>query len=322
MTTIIDNATGTTSDVTKYNIAELETNVNSFFSSSNEISNRINESISMLQLDSVQESIAESVVQIEQLSNKPEKSFAAKIPFLGKYWEKAAEKTAEENLKSGGMTETVDRLFGALSSKRENILSVMENLFQLKEQLEVEVGTLGEQHEIAEYISANGSGMEQVKARNLLVQIKEASVKTRDRVQILGATIQAAEASTVRISAMLPQLQSDLVTELGIQAGLQELKEFKQVFDATVDVVKEVQGENHTGVQDVMLDLVDLAVNQGTSVAQLENFEKQRQDFSEKIKTKMDKAYAEQTKSLQKLTDIQASGNMLTFTPTAAQGDQ
>jgi hypothetical protein len=293
------------------NITELEKDYQAFASSSLDIGNKITKSVSMMQLDDVNESVANAVVQIEQLVNKGDKPSAlAKLPFFGKYIVKASESVKEEKLRTGQMVETVDRLFGSLNDKKDNIVSVMTTLFDLKEQLASEVETMIEKEGMAKEIALE-DGIDGLKARNLLVQVQQTIIKATDRVGIIAATVMSAEASTTAISQLLPSLQGELITEMAIQAGLQELKEFKQIYDLTISTVEDLNATNNSTMKTVMLEVVDLAISTPTDIARLENLNSDRIKFKDQLQAKMDLKKAEQVQGLKVLANVRATQPVL-----------
>lgn len=291
-------------------VIELENQYQDFSANTRDIGKSISQSISMLQLDSVQETIADAVVQIEKITNKTSQPSAlSKLPFLGKYLAKAKEDVKAENLKSGNMVEVVDRLFTALEAKKENIVSVSETLFSLKEKLINEVQGLEEQEFQVLEIIEKGSGSEVFKANNLLVQVQPTLISAKDRISVIDATIKSAQVSAIKISSMLPALQGGLITEMSIQAGLQELNDFKEIFDATVNVVEELNRTNNETMNKTLLDVVDLAVANPTknAVARIESLNNDRAALQAKIKEKMDKAVKEQQKTLKTLAEVRTA---------------
>jgi len=297
-------------------VAELERQYENFSASTRDIGKGIARSVSMLQLDEVQETIASAVIQIEKVTNKTDKSAFSKLPFLGKYFQKAKEEIKEEQLKSGSMTEVVDRLFEALLAKKENIVSVADTLYNLKDKLIQEVQGLEQQESQVLEITHN-DGSEGFKARNLLVQIQPTLIGAKDRIGVIDATIRSAEVCSTKISSMLPALHGGLITEMSIQAGLQELSDFKQVFDATVDVVEDLNRTNNESMNKVLLDVVDLAVSNPTknAVSRIENLNKDRSELQMKVKAKLAKATQEQQKTLESLAEVRQAqtSNLLNF---------
>lgn len=304
----------------KNEIAVFEENYAQFSATTRDLGKGIAKSVSMLQLDEVKGEIANAVLEIEKITNKTNSPSAlARIPFIGKFVQQAKEANAEEQLKSGNMVEVVDRLFAALEAKKVNIESTSNMLFDLKEKLIDEVAGLSElERNVLEVIDTD-TGREAFLAKNLLMQVQPTLIQAKDRIGIIDATIQAASVSAQKISSMLPQLQGGLITEMGIQAGLQELNDFKLVFDATVDVVEELSADNNAKIKKTMLDVVDLAVATGSKKTQLRltNMNAERADVEAQLKEKMNKAVQLQEKQLVKLAEVRATqdDNLLSFVP-------
>ena len=282
-------------------IAQLEQQYEDFSANARDIGRGIADSVSMMQLDAVQESIASAVVEIESVTNKTDKkSFFENIPGLGRFITKVKEDANEEELRNGNMVEVVDRLFNSLNAKKKNIETVAGSLYDLKERLIDQIESLESQEQAVQLIAYEDTA-DSFKAKNLLVQITPTLSKAIDRVDVISITIKSAQVSAQKISAMLPSLHGDLITEMSIQAGLQELKDFKQVFDATVDVVEELSATNNKTMGEVLRDVADLAVNKPTAkaLARIENTNADRAKLAQDIKEKMSLAVKQQDKALQ-----------------------
>ena len=290
-------------------IEQLEKDYQIFAKQSRDIGENIAKSVSMLQLDDVNASVADAVVQIEGLSNK-QSSTLSKLPYFGKWMIKAKDSIKEEQLRTGKMVEVVDRLFSSLNDKKDNIVTVMTTLFELQGQLAAEVSVMEEKEILATELANTGVGIVPLKAKNLLVQLKQSIIKAKDRVQIINATVMSAEASTTAISSLLPTLQGELITEMAIQAGLQELQEFKAVFDATISVVEDLNEANNGTMKNVLLEVVDLAISSPTDIAKLENLNTDRAKFKKQLQDKMENAKIEQERGLVILSQVQ-SGQIL-----------
>lgn len=303
------------------NIQDLEASYKASTIASRDQGNKISESISMLQLSEVDGAIATAIATIEGMTRKGQSkaSFFSKIPVIGGLIQKAADNLDEQQIRSGKMVEVVNRLFVSLDDKQKNIASVMGTLYDLREKMVAEQELLLQQ-DAAGTILAEEDGMVGFKAKNVLVQVKHSLTKQHDRIQIIETTIQAAQASSLQICAMLPSLQGELVSEMAIQAGLQELKEYKQIFDTTVDLVADINQRNNESMKSVLLDVVDLAVNTKSDIARLEATANSREKFQQELRTKMQKAVATRDKQLEKLTEIRliqgndvSSDNLLGF---------
>lgn len=285
-------------------IEDLERDYQDFASSSLNIGKKITSSVSMMQLNEVNESVAEAVLQIEGLINKGStKSRFAKLPFFGKFIEKASETVKETQLKTGNMVEVVDAMFQSLTIKKDNIIEVMSTLFELQEQLASEVAIMEKNEEAAKIIAQEDS-MDGVKARNLLIRIQQTLVKAIDRIGIIRATIRSAEASTSCISQLLPTLQGELITELALSAGLQELKEFKEIFDLTIATAEDLNVSNNGAMKSVMLEVVDLAIATPTDIARLSDLNRDRMEFQDKLQKRMNDRKAEQAEGLKVLAEV------------------
>lgn len=287
------------------NIQDLEQSYKASTLASRDQGNKISESISMLQLSEVDGAIATAIATIEGMTSKGQTkaSFFGKIPLIGSLIQKAANDLDEKQIRSGQMVEVVNRLFTSLDNKQKNISSVMGTLFELREKMIAEQHSLLDQ-DAAGTVLAEDNGMVGFKAKNVLVQVKHSLTKQHDRIQIIETTIQAAQASSLQISAMLPSLQGELVSEMAIQAGLQELKEYKQIFDTTVDLVADINQRNNESMKAVLLDVVDLAVNTKSDIGRLEATAASREKFQQELRTKMQKAVKLRDEQLVKLTEV------------------
>jgi hypothetical protein len=98
---------------------------------------------------------------------------------------------------------------------------------------------------------------------------------------------------------------------MAIQSGLQELKEFKQIFDTTIGVVEELNATNNSTMKTVMLDVVDLAISRPNDIAKLENLNSERVKFKGQLQAKMDNAKKEQEKGLLVLAGVRTGQQSL-----------
>lgn len=297
-------------------ITEYQSAYASSVSKSKEIGKELASSISMLQLDVVKETLATSVVEIESLSNKStSKSVLEKLPGMGRWFTKAKEKLRDEQLQNGSMSSAVDRLFKALNEKKQNIEDIAETMFRLKKKLAEECSAM----EALELDMEKSIDIEELKeadvlrAKGLLTQIKPNIIKAKDRQGVITATIASAEQCALQISAMLPMLESEMITELTIQGGLQELKEFKSIYDSTVEIIEDINEQNEVAVKEVLLDVVDMAIVAPTSkaLAQLESRNKSRLELQDKLNKKLEQAKINQDSSLKKFNEIRANQNLL-----------
>jgi len=291
-------------------ITTLEQNYANFTNTSKTLGSQLAESVNMLQLDSVNSAVAEAVLQMESMVSKSPSKMAS-IPFIGKYLSKAKTDLAEKEIKSSKMVDVVDRLFTSLSTKKDNMMNVMETLFNIKELLVKEVAFMIEQESLAREISMEGKGIEVTKAKNLLVQVSQSIVKSRDRISVIDTTCKAAEATTMAVSQLLPSLQGELITEMAIQGGLQELKDFKTIFDNTLEIVNNLSQENNSSMIKVLEDVVDLSVTRPTDIARLEETAMSRNAVQERLKKKLMAAQVQQDKDIKTLTEIRSEQQLL-----------
>lgn len=297
-------------------IAILEENYKTFTNTSKDIGSKIAAGVSMLQLSDANSSVAEAVMQIEALTHKGEgPSFISKLPLLGKYLVKAKRNLDHESLKSAKVVDVVDRLFNSLNDKKEDIMKVMYTLFELKEQLASEVNTMIEQEAEAKDLATSDetSNFEKSKAKNLLVQVSQSIIKCKDRIGIIDATCKSAEASTMAISSLLPALQGELITEMAIQGGLQELKEFKAIFDNTMRVVTDLTKENNASMVKVLEDVIDLSVTRPSDIALLESNATSREATQAKLHKKLEDARRQQDSNISTLITLRSNQKTLGY---------
>lgn len=291
-------------------ITTLEQNYANFTNTSKTLGSQLADSVNMLQLDSVNSAVAEAVLQMEGMVSKSPSKMAS-IPFIGKYLAKTKTDLAEKEIKSSKMVDVVDRLFTSLSTKKDNMMNVMETLFNIKELLITEVAFMIDQEALAREISLDGKGIEVTKAKNLLVQVSQSIVKSRDRISVIDTTCKAAEATTMAVSQLLPALQGELITEMAIQGGLQELKDFKTVFDNTLEIVNNLSEENNSSMIKVLEDVVDLSVTRPTDIARLEETAMSRNAVQSRLKKKLMAAQVQQDKDIKTLTEIRSEQQLL-----------
>lgn len=289
------------------NIDDLQNNFTEMHSQSLAIGKKLAGSIDMLSIGDVQETIARSVVEIEGIVGR-KTSMLEKLPWAGKFLTKARDKAKEEQLKSGSIVATVDRLFQSLSNKNDNVMEVMEDLYKIREHAKQYLLALTEQEaEVLEFLQDEelSDTFEGQKARNLLAQIKPSIIKTRDHIAIMNGNLNAAQVASSTISGMLPSLQGELQTSLAINGAMNELKEFKDIFDSTIDLIEELNHTNNTNVQETILSVNELTIHSPKGLKRLEQNQIERAKLNEKLTKQTEQAKLAQLDAIDRMTSIQ-----------------
>lgn len=304
-------------------IKDLEQDYQTFVTATSEASRDISDAVSMLDLEGANEAIASAVLEIDSLTSKG-RSTLQKIPFFGKYLAKAATEADKTNLTESGVGAVVDRLFNALSNKKSQIEEVVESLFTLKDKLEAQVEGLAK-HEgyVQQLVETDLKSIEAFHAKNLLVQIQPTLIKAKDRLQTVNITIQAAAVCAQKISAMLPQLQTDLLTEMNIQASLNSLRDFQRVYDATLQIIEEVSAANDEIMTEVLLDVADLGVNKPspTQLARMEQATAKRIQVTNEVRAKMEEGMKAREAALASLAEARLEQDNAPLLKFYAPGD-
>ena len=276
-------------------------------SDSLDVGRQLAESIDMLSVGDVKETIANSIVEMEALTNR-KSSFIEKLPWAGKYLAKARDTAKTEMLQTGKMVDTVDRLFLTLKNKNDNVMDVMKRIYSMREHTEQYIEVLLDQESgIEDFLAVCPDNFDAQKARNLLVQVKPAIVKARDRLAVMTGTLNSASVASQAISSMLPQLQGELQTELAIKASMNELKEFKDIFDTTLEMVEELNHANNQQIQETVLDVGAMSISNPKNLKRLEQNQLDRQDMHRKLKKQTDEARKEQNLALERFSALQES---------------
>lgn len=287
-------------------VQKLEQQHKEFNKTWNSVARDISDNISMLQLGDANEAVTQAVLEIEAVSRTEDMGWFSKVPGIGALLKKAKSQVDQTTIRNSNITEVVDRLFKSLNKKNETIMTVAEKLFELRNQMEASKEFLAAQEALAyEIIESNPSSIDAMKAKNVLVQVKQLSIKVTERVSLLDGTIKSAEASSTSICALLPQLQGEMITEMAISAGLNELKEFKETFDGTMDIIRGLSRANSDNVQRVMLEVVDLAIQNPKDIALLEDSSRKSIDLHKQLTAKMSDAAAKQHQAIERLSKIQ-----------------
>tara|TARA_Y100001938_G_scaffold138252_1_gene203435 strand:- start:427 stop:1362 length:936 start_codon:yes stop_codon:yes gene_type:complete len=296
----------------KTDITTLETQYADLHSQSLDIGKQLAASIDMLSIGDTKELIARSIVEMESLVNRKE-SMLERLPFMGKYFAKARDAAKEESIKSGNMVKTVERLFTTLKTKKDNMMEIMEEIYKIREFTKQYAEHLESQkNEITEYLeeiegTEDDLSMEATKAKNLLVQVSPSLIKARDNVATMNGILNTAQMAATKISAMLPALQGEMQTELAINAGLSELKEFKEVFDATSDLIHEVSYTNSQTLYDTVLEVTELEVSDPKHIARLEDAQAKRNQLNKELVKRREKQLEGQKQTMIRLEKISAN---------------
>lgn len=286
-------------------IDQLQEEYQSVHQQSLDIGRNLADSIDMLSVGEVKETIATAMVEMESLTQR-ESSILEKLPFAGKYLAKARDKAKVESAQSGKMVEVVDRLFATLKNKNDTVMNVMQRIYKLREHTSEYIALLEDQeHKIEEFLAAGEDSFEAQKARNLLVQVKPSLVKARDRLATMTGTLNSASQASQVISSLLPSLQGELQTELAIKASMNELKEYKDIFDATIEMVDELNHTNNKQIQETVLEVGTMSISNPTNLARLKKNQEERNAMNLKLMEQTTAAKKAQLVALDDLNDLQ-----------------
>lgn len=288
-------------------ITDLQNEFQTVHAESLAVGKQLAESIDMLSIGDVRETIAKSIVEMESMVNR-KSSLLEKLPWAGRYLAKARDAAKAENMQqNGSMVKTVDRLFKTLTKKNESVMDVMERLYGIRQHLTQYVSILREQEsQVLAFLEKEGDTFEAQKAKNLLVQIKPSIVKSIDRLEIMSGTLNSAQVASQAISGMLPSLQGELQTELAIKASMTELKEFKDLFENTLDLIEDLNYQNNKDVQETVLEVNQLAIQNPRNLKRLEAAQKERRMLHLELAKRNEEARENQAIALERLTNIQA----------------
>lgn len=288
-------------------ITDLQNEFQAVHAESLAVGKQLAESIDMLSIGDVRETIAKSIVEMESMVNR-KSSLLEKLPWAGRYLAKARDAAKAENMQqNGSMVKTVDRLFKTLTKKNESVMDVMERLYGIRQHLTQYVSILREQEsQVLAFLEKEGDTFEAQKAKNLLVQIKPSIVKSIDRLEIMSGTLNSAQVASQAISGMLPSLQGELQTELAIKASMTELKEFKDLFENTLDLIEDLNYQNNKDVQETVLEVNQLAIQNPRNLKRLEAAQKERRMLHLELAKRNEEARENQAIALERLTNIQA----------------
>ena len=297
-----------------------------------EQSSLLAEKIGMLELDETGEFVTNSVMQLQELAmgnKKIDSGLWGKtkgtllalpgVKTLAGAVGAIKDEAEKQSITNGSVRDLAEKLFGSLESKKDTIESTTISIMTIEEAREINLvemnKMLGAVNEIID--SPDTSPKELFQAKNMLIQVEEAIMQSQTKVDQVSTILEVAQASTYQITSLLPSIKSNFLDDMAINAGLQHLLQYKSMYDATVNLVNDIQETNADKINETMLDVVDITI----SVAQTDRLTRigqKRIDGHKKLVELTTKQFKKQDESIQALAGIKKELNQLGSRQAAA----
>lgn len=283
----------------------------------------ITDATQLIDGESIQEQLADAVILLEGDASKgQERSWFSKVPYFGDYLDKAKEKARKEMVKKGSANEGIEKMFNALKSKRDSVRHIVDTLVELRENLLDNLEGLQAQQEKANLVYAvlqdeeerKGLMHDQIKARNLLMDIGSRVIVITSQVENIEHVIQSAQGAVTRMGEIMPSLEINMMTEIAISNSVGQLKDVMSMLSEINKFTKEISATNDNEIQKAVVDTIELVINTGET-KQLANLMSQRDKLDAEVKKKTNDMFNQQTNELNAIGNMQSR---LDYNPTKA----
>lgn len=271
---------------------ELRAKRDSLMQKSNTHSDSIASKAKLISAGETSELIAQTLSKLKIMSNKSEDAgWITKIKAMigGKTVEDIEGKVYKSAAMGGTVKEVTENLMQIISTKRQAIEGVVNDLFDLHDDMNKtyqETDTLIKEIEkdIEESVYEKA---EEFNVSTLLAELLEYRGIMKENIQSATNTIQAAQVSVHQIVALQPKLQAQLKDGISVLTVLNELKSLNDACSDLEDLSNIIREDNINKAYAAQLDAVDRQMIKKDKILQIENNAKRslqlQKDIAEKL---------------------------------------
>lgn len=261
--------------------------------------------VKVMDLGETRDLIIQTMTQINALTRKPESSasrFLRKFG-LGTIIDKSRNAVEETVIEGKSVREVSSNLLTAITSKRDNVLRLIDSLYDLKESM-VNSYT-GMSNVIAGIDEAWNSYSDREHTQLLIVksEILETMSYHQDNIVSADGTIKAAESSMVQISQMIPKLRTQINDSMAIRGILNELEEITTICSTVSDVASELRVENRKTMENALLTVIERSVITDKGLALIDSNMRAQQEIQVKLQNKISQVENQRKVAIAKLSN-------------------
>lgn len=271
---------------------ELREKRDSLMQKSNTHSDSIASQAKLISAGETSELIAQTLSKLQIMENKSEESgWVTKIKaMIGRKTVEEVEGRVHKSAAMGGtVKEVTENLMNIVSNKREAIENVVNDLFDLHDDMtktyeETDVLIQEIEKDLEENVYEKA---EQFNVSTLLAELLEYREIMKENIQSATNTIQAAQVSVHQIVALQPKLQAQLKDGISVLTVLNELKSLNDACSDLEDLSNIIREDNISKAYQAQLDAVDRQNVNKDQILRIENRAKRYGQLQTDVADKM-----------------------------------
>lgn len=278
-------------------VEEIRSVFNGILTSAEAHPNQLSNIVRVIDMGETQKIIVDVMTTVSQMSRNKEENVASrwlrKIG-LGKVVDKAKDSAVEALTEGQTVAEVSQRLLKAITNKKDEVSSIMDQLFDLKQTM---LDSYQQMQAIVEGIDENWDDFnerDQFHLGGLKAEILETMSHHRDNITSAAGTIKAAEMANTQISQMIPKLRSQINDSMSIRGSLEQLRNLTELCQTVGDACSEMRVENRQAMESTLIEVLDRSVISKTQLTLIETNLKEQERFQKRLTDK----FTEVTNSL------------------------
>lgn len=283
-------------------VEEIRNVFNGILTSAEAHPNQLSNIVRVIDMGETQKIIVDVMTTVSQMSRNKEENVASrwlrKIG-LGKVVDKAKDSAVEALTEGQTVAEVSQRLLKAITNKKDEVSSIMDQLFDLKQTM---LDSYQQMQAIVEGIDENWDDFnerDQFHLGGLKAEILETMSHHRDNITSAAGTIKAAEMANTQISQMIPKLRSQINDSMSIRGSLEQLRNLTELCQTVGDACSEMRVENRQAMESTLIEVLDRSVISKTQLTLIETNLKEQERFQKRLTDK----FTEVTNSLGERTE-------------------
>lgn len=309
---------------TKYTVAEVRGMYDGILNDATNNHRDLSDMVKVIDLGDTKKIIIAAMGDIQKMSRQ--KGETATTRFLrklgvGKIIDKVKDDVNDTIVEGSSVAEVSQRLLDAVVTKRNNVSSMVDKLFDLKttmlashQSLKAIVGGIDEFWE--EY-----DERERFHLLNLKSEVLETMSFHEDNILSADGTIRAAEQATTQISQMIPKLRSQINDSMIIRGSLNELEELTSLCDTIGEACAEIRSENRDKMEETLMNVLNQSVVSDKQIAAIDRNSKRQLEIQHTLAGKIQEIHSKKGEAVRRLqTSVERnSGAILIASMTAGR---
>lgn len=255
-----------TKQLVTYTPEQLDHDYTAILEKSVKFADQIASGVKMADLGSAQEELIAVSQEIASATKTEDKGF------FGKLFETAKEKAEKEVMKRQSVQEVTDRMFQTLSKRQEKLIKAVKVLEKVEESLKEEAVDLMQLEQGSNLLLTDETlkGSQQMVCTSVATQCGVSIMKNQKNQQTVDVVMKTAMELSTQVAQQLPKLRQALNSELTMAQTLNELREFKEAFDATTDAIDAISDSNNDQMFEMMNAVLDVQARDQKEVERID----------------------------------------------------